>query len=49
MHLPFPTIPPLLPFSPQNQLDHVTAFIKHWKLYFENLNLRGPSAIFLLV
>ena len=25
--LPFPTIPPLLLVSPQNMLDHATAFI----------------------
>jgi hypothetical protein len=25
---PFPTRPPLLPLSPQNMLDHVSAFIR---------------------
>ena len=47
--LPFPTRPPLLPFSPQNLLDHVSAFIRHGNLYFGDLDLHGPSAIFSLV
>jgi hypothetical protein len=26
-------------------LDHVSAFIEPWKLYFEDLDLHGPSTI----
>ena len=44
-----PTIPPLLPLSRQNMLDHVNAFIKPWKSYFGDLDLLGPFAIFSLV
>jgi hypothetical protein len=46
----FPTRPPLLPLSPQNPLDHVSAFIRRpWNLYFGDLDLHGPSAKFSLV
>ena len=41
-----PTGPPLLPLSPQNPLDHVSAFIRPLKLYFGDLGLYGPSVIF---
>jgi hypothetical protein len=43
--LAFPTISFVLPLSPQNPLDHVSAFIKPWKLYFEDLDLHGPPTI----
>ena len=47
--MPFPTIPSLLPLSPQNLLDHVNAFIKPSKLYFGDLDRHGPFAILSLV
>ena len=47
--LPFPTRPFILLFSPQNPLDHVSAFIRPTKLYFGNLNLHCLFAIFFLM
>jgi hypothetical protein len=47
--LPSPTGPPLLPLSPQNPLDHLSAFIRPYKLHFGDLDLHGPSAHFFLV
>ena len=45
----FPTIPPLLPLSPQNPLDHVTVLIRPLDLFFWDLDLHGHFAIFSLV
>ena len=47
--LPSSTGLPFLPLSPQNPLDHVRAFIKLENLYFGDLDLHSPSAIFFLV
>ena len=47
--LPYPTIPPLLLLSPQNPLDHVSAFIRPQNLYFGDLDLHGPSDILFIV
>jgi hypothetical protein len=44
-----PTGPALLPLSLQNQLDHVSAFIRPYILNFGDLDLHGPSVIFFLV
>ena len=38
-----------LPLSPQSPLDHVTVFIKPWKLCFGDLDLHSPFNIFSLV
>ena len=43
--LPFPTIPPLLPLSPQNLLDHVNVLI----MFSRDLHLYDHSAMFSLV
>jgi len=38
-----------LPLSPQNLLDHVSAIMKPWKVYFGDLDLHGPFVQFSLV
>ena len=51
---PLPWAPPFsyqttaLALSQQNLLDHVSAVIRPWKLYFGDLDLYGPFAIFFL-
>ena len=41
--------PPLLLVPTENPLDHGSGWSRLKKLYFEDLNLRGHSAIFFLV